>query len=55
MNEVKKETLKTLLTMIKALRRGCDCEYDYRCGNCQRITDIMELGRLLESENTTSN
>lgn len=29
--------------LLDRLRRGCDCEYDHRCGNCQTIVDIKEL------------
>lgn len=25
------------------VRRGCDCEYDYRCGNCQAVVTLHDL------------
>lgn len=25
------------------VQRGCDCEYDYRCGNCQSIVTLHNL------------
>jgi hypothetical protein len=29
----------------ESIRRGCDCEYDYRCGNCEQI---LQLHNVLE-------
>jgi len=23
------------------VQRGCDCEYDYRCGNCEQILQLL--------------
>ena len=40
--------LRDLVTRVKELRRGCDCDYDYRCGNCQRIIDVLELAEQAE-------
>lgn len=28
---------------IKRLKRGCDCDYDYRCGNCQAVLEALTL------------
>jgi len=25
------------------VQRGCDCEYDYRCGNCQQIVTLHDI------------
>lgn len=25
------------------VRRGCDCEYDYRCGNCEQIVTLHNV------------
>lgn len=33
---------KKLIKMVGELRRGCDCEYDDRCSNCQAILDVKE-------------
>jgi hypothetical protein len=34
-------------TAEKALElgRGCDCEYDYRCGRCEQVLSVKELAR----------
>lgn len=24
------------------LKRGCECDYDYRCTNCSRVLDVKE-------------
>jgi len=43
---VKKDRDKLLakIEKIKALaeqcRRGCDCDYDFRCANCSRLIDL---------------
>lgn len=29
--------------------RGCHCEYDYRCGNCERILDLCYAVEDLEN------
>ena len=42
---VDNDELKALRKIAKEateLKRGCDCEYDYRCGRCQDIIDIRE-------------
>lgn len=38
-----KSYIEKVNTEIAKLRRGCQCEYDYRCGNCQRIVDLHTL------------
>jgi hypothetical protein len=35
----------TLHAAARKIKRGCDCEYDYRCGNCE---DVVSLHNLLE-------
>lgn len=25
------------------VQRGCDCEYDYRCGNCDQVVQLHNL------------
>jgi len=37
--------LKKIREIGKSIRRGCDCEYDYRCGNCEQI---LQLHNVLE-------
>jgi len=34
--------LDRLVGLARRLERGCDCDYDYRCGNCQLILDLLE-------------
>lgn len=24
------------------VQRGCDCEYDYRCGNCEAVVGLQQ-------------
>jgi len=35
--------LRKICETGKSIGRGCDCEYDYRCGNCSRILALLEL------------
>ncbi|MBV9125687.1 MAG: hypothetical protein JO112_20245 [Planctomycetes bacterium] len=35
--------LREIARLAKGLQRGCDCEYDHRCGRCQKIIDISNL------------
>ena len=44
------QALRTLKEHALKLQRGCWCDYDYRCGVCQRIVDIIELARKVEGE-----
>ena len=40
------EELKLLKLTAEAalkLQRGCDCEYDYRCGRCEQVIVTYEL------------
>lgn len=32
------------------LERGCSCEYDHRCTNCQRILDVREAAKRILDE-----
>ncbi len=41
-------TLKKLSVAAGKIRRGCDCEYDYRCGRCEDAIDLGELLTALE-------
>lgn len=40
--------LRQLADKAKELRRGCDCDYDYRCGSCQRVLDCKALAEQVE-------
>ncbi len=31
---------KELIKLVDKLKRGCSCEYDHRCANCQAIIDV---------------
>lgn len=31
-----------LLILVERMERGCQCDYDYRCAQCQRIIDAKE-------------
>lgn len=39
---------RALLAVVPVVRaaeevkRGCDCEYDYRCGRCQAVCDLND-------------
>lgn len=35
--------MTTLIEEALKLERGCDCEYDYRCGNCEQIIKVRDL------------
>lgn len=36
--------LKKIAVLAESCQRGCDCEYDYRCGSCQALLDLkMEI------------
>lgn len=32
-----------LVAVVMRLKRGCSCEYDYRCGNCDNIIAAYAL------------
>ena len=34
--------VERLRDLIRGLRRGCECEYDYRCGKCQAVINAQE-------------
>ena len=40
------EKLGFLRDLALKVRRGCDCDYDYRCSNCQAV---VALKKALES------
>lgn len=33
----------------RRLKRGCDCEYDHRCRNCQAVMDVMKAVERLDA------
>jgi hypothetical protein len=40
--------LEKLIDLASKLRRGCDCEYDYRCSNCSMIISVSDLAEELK-------
>lgn len=46
-NSAELKALRQIAQKAKQLQRGCWCEYDYRCGNCQTIVDLMNLSERL--------
>lgn len=40
--------VRKLTPLVRNLGRGCDCDYDYRCSNCQRIIDAITLAERIE-------
>jgi hypothetical protein len=47
-SEYAEDKLNQLILKLRELKRGCSCEYDYRCGNCQLILDIKKLGKEID-------
>jgi len=41
---------EAVLDNVKEIRRGCDCDYDYRCSNCSVIVRVQD--RIKKLENT---
>lgn len=39
----KEARLQDLLKAIDEMKRGCDCDYDYRCVNCSRLLKVKRL------------
>jgi hypothetical protein len=35
------EALGPVVKAARTIRRGCNCDYDYRCSNCDRVVDLM--------------
>jgi hypothetical protein len=35
--------LQKICEAAMKLQRGCDCEYDYRCGNCEQIVQVHNV------------
>lgn len=35
---------------VSKLQRGCDCEYDHRCSNCNRVLDAKSTLKALTPE-----
>src|SRR5688572_5187305 len=33
--------LAALVEAARHVRRGCDCEYDYRCSNCESVVSLV--------------
>lgn len=44
------QRIETLETAILELKRGCECGYDYRCGQCQNIITIHRLVEIKEND-----
>ena len=38
-----KERVQELIDLCSKLKRGCDCDYDYRCSNCNNILKVINL------------
>lgn len=36
------EQFEALVDSVKKIRRGCSCDYDYRCSNCSAIVDALD-------------
>jgi hypothetical protein len=32
--------LNAVILAARDIERGCDCEYDHRCGRCQRVVTL---------------
>jgi hypothetical protein len=32
--------VSALVSAARRIERGCDCEYDHRCGRCQAVLDL---------------
>ena len=39
---VSQEQIQKIIELAKPINRGCWCDYDYRCGNCQRIINLAD-------------
>ena len=37
------DLLRLLADKAVDLLRGCDCDYDYRCGRCETVIRVREL------------
>lgn len=37
--------LRRIAAMAANLERGCDCEYDHRCGRCSAVIAIREMAQ----------
>lgn len=44
------QAIEDLLSVIDNLSRGCHCEYDYRCSNCQAIIDAQDTAKDVRRE-----
>jgi hypothetical protein len=42
-NDDELKLLREVARECGGLQRGCDCEYDYRCGRCSQILHVKEL------------
>ena len=43
------QKINELIDLASKLRRGCDCEYDYRCSNCSMILSVSNLADELKA------
>lgn len=45
--KIERDQLTVKLAEVKAValrvNRGCDCEYDHRCSNCQAVVDLHKI------------
>lgn len=39
------KALRAVAERATKLERGCNCDYDYRCNNCQTVIDTRELAQ----------
>ncbi len=44
------EVVQNLINKAREVRRGCSCDYDYRCGRCQAVIDLHEALVAVESD-----
>lgn len=42
-NDDELKLLRELADKAIDLRRGCGCEYDYRCGSCETVISVQYL------------
>ncbi len=38
---VRFEDVEALIAAARLIERGCDCEYDHRCGRCSRVVSLQ--------------
>lgn len=40
--DITPEQVSKIIELCKPIKRGCWCDYDYRCGNCNNILKLSE-------------